>query len=311
MRRVSTGKEECAGAKEASGAASLAGWQAGWPETCVAKTLELEALGTHWWIELLGHAWTPQLKEGVMTEIRAFQDTYTRFSDESLLGQLNQHKRLAYPPEEMLRILEFARGLQEETGGVFNISVGGELVRRGYGKTGQGKIATDFWNEVKLTPEEIRIPGEISLDLGGLGKGWVIDKLGTLLKQNGAPHFIINGGGDILVSSPEPIEFSLEHPLDSSKAIGSTRITRGALAVSSNIKRSWQKDGKRQHHIIDPRTGKPSESDVVSTYVRADTALMADVCVTILLIAPDLEPALAKTHHLKTILLRTEQITHG
>lgn len=272
------------------------------------RMFELDALGTHWWIELLGQTITPELERMVRSEILTFQETYTRFSDASLLGQLNAQKALRYPSEEMLNMLEFARGLQDETGGVFNISVGGELVRRGYGQKGQGKILPSFWNEVKLTPEEIRIPGEVSLDFGGFGKGWLIDKLGGLLEKHGAAHYVVNGGGDILVSSTKSLEFGLEHPFESGTFIGSTKITRGALAVSSSVKRAWKKDGQAQHHIIDPRSSEPSDSDVVSTYVRAETALVADACATILLIAPDLDAQLTKTHHLKTILLLRNQL---
>ena len=270
---------------------------------------ELDALGTHWWIESLDEPLSTNTVAHLEAHIRTFERTYTRFSDDSLLGQLNLHKRLAHPPEEMLRMLAFARDMQKLTDGVFNISVGGELVRRGYGKTGQGSISASFWDEVKLTPEEIRIPGEISLDFGGFGKGWLIDRLGELVASEGTPHFIINGGGDILVRSPEPIEFALEHPVDASRQIGSTRIQQGALAVSSSIKRSWQSGGQRQHHIIDPRTGKPSESDVVSSYIRADSALVADVCATVLLIAPGLEERMSSAHpHLKAILIRHDQL---
>lgn len=270
---------------------------------------ELDALGTHWWIESLDEPLSTDAVAHLEAHIRTFERTYTRFSDDSLLGQLNLHKHLAHPPEKMLRMLEFARDMQKLTDGVFNISVGGELVRRGYGKTGQGSISASFWDEVKLTPEEIRIPGEISLDFGGFGKGWLIDRLGELVASVGTPHFIINGGGDILVRSPEPIEFALEHPVDASRQIGSTRIQQGALAVSSSIKRSWQSGGQRQHHIIDPRTGKPSESDIVSSYIRADSALVADVCATVLLIAPGLEERLSSAYpHLKAILIRHDQL---
>jgi thiamine biosynthesis lipoprotein len=269
--------------------------------------LELDALGTHWWIEPLSGTLGDTVESAVIRTIREFERQYTRFSDTSLLGHLNLHKRLLDPPKEMLRMLEFARDLQTKTNGVFNVSVGGELVRRGYGKTGQGKLSDSFWNEVKLTPDEIRIPGEISLDFGGFGKGWLIDTIGKLLRDNSVGHFIINGGGDILVSSQEPIELALEHPLDPSKSIGTTRIQHGALAVSSNIKRSWKYKGQ-QHHIIDPRTGAPAASDIISTYVRANSALLADVCATILLIAPELDQTLTQAYNLKTILLRSSQL---
>ncbi|QQS18112.1 FAD:protein FMN transferase [Candidatus Saccharibacteria bacterium] len=277
-----------------------------------SSIFELDALGTHWWIETLDDALTDEIKASIVNTIRVFERQYTRFSDDSLLGQLNLHKRLMAPPVEMLAMLEFAGNLQDITGGVFNISVGGELVRRGYGKTGEGRISASFWGEVKLTPVEIRIPGGISLDFGGFGKGWLIDSVGDLLKDSGKQHFIINGGGDILVNAPMPLEFALEHPLDSCTSIGTTRIQNGALAVSSNRKRTWQHQGKNQQHIIDPRTSAPATSaDINSTYVRAKSALIADACATILLIAPELDEALTQKYGLKTILLNSSQLSHS
>ncbi|MBL8121720.1 FAD:protein FMN transferase [Candidatus Saccharibacteria bacterium] len=271
---------------------------------------ELDALGTHWCIESLDSELTAAIRQSITDHITKFQETYTRFTDTSLLGRLNKEKRLYKPPADMLAMLKFARDMFHITGGVFNISVGGELLARGYGKvSGQGNISQKMWDELQATPEKITIPDEMSLDFGGFGKGWLIDELGKLLAQHRVEHFVINGGGDILVNAPEPIEFALEHPLDPNKSIGSTKIQRGALAVSSTIKRSWTKDNQRQHHIIDPRSCAPSENDIVSAYIRADTALIADVCATVLLIDPTLEQALTEKYSLKTILLHHNQLT--
>ncbi len=271
--------------------------------------IEFEALGTHWCVELLGGETDRSLKSTVLRYATNFGRNYTRFSDTSLLGQLNLRKRLVDPPSELLAMLSYARDMWQASEGVFNISVGGTLQKLGYGKAGgRGTLAHSFWDDVKLTPRTITIPGEITLDFGGFGKGWLIDALGALLEQNSASHYIVNGGGDLLVSAPAPLEFALEHPYDSSRAIGTTRIQRGALAVSSAAKRHWVKDGQRHHHIIDPRTGQSSQSGVVSTYVRADTALIADTCATILLIAPELDTSLTSQFHLNTILLNSSNI---
>jgi thiamine biosynthesis lipoprotein len=272
--------------------------------------LELDALGTHWWIESLTGEFSSDVRKMVTNYITHFQQAYTRFSDTSLLGQLNKEKRLASPPSDMLAMLNFARNMHEATNGVFNISVGGELLARGYGKvSSKGSISHNMWDELKATPEEITIPEGMSLDFGGFGKGWLIDELGELLERYGVQHYIINGGGDILVNAPEPIELALEHPTDLKKSIGSTKVQRGALAVSSTIKRSWSKDGQRQHHIIDPRSKAPSDNDVISTYVRANSALIADTCATCIIIDPALEQPLAEKYTLKTILLRQNQLS--
>lgn len=272
---------------------------------------ELDALGTHWWIEpLAGARLSDELQQQLTDRIRTFERTYTRFTDTSLLGRLNKYKYLTDPSEEFRDMLVFARDLQRQTDGIFNISVGGELVRRGYGQLKEhGSVSGSFWDKVVINDTEVSIPDDIVLDFGGFGKGWLIDQLGVLLRGAYVEQFVIDGGGDILVSSDEPIELALERPYDPGKAIGSTRITHGALAVSSSVKRTWNKDGQRQHHIIDPRTQAPSVSDIVCTYVRASSALIADVCATVLLIAPDVEPRLAEAYSLKTILLRQNQLS--
>lgn len=273
------------------------------------NTLEFDALGTHWWIELLGGAWTPNTQKKIVRIIQEFHSDYTRFDDSSYIGRLNAQKYLTAPPKELRRMLECARDFHAQSNGVFNISVGGELARRGYGHTGQGIITAEFWNEVKLTPGEIRIPGEISIDLGGLGKGWLIDKISDTLGELGYAEYIVNGGGDLRVCSAKPIEIALEHPYDPSLSVGTTKITCGALGVSSAAKRRWRHGGVSQHHLIDPRTGAPSESDIACTFVRASTATVADICATILCIAPELESHLSAIHTLKTIILHHSQLS--
>jgi thiamine biosynthesis lipoprotein len=159
-----------------------------------------------------------------------------------------------------------------------------------------------------MNQDEIRIPDDAELDFGGFGKGWLIDDLGRLLRDEGYDQFVINGGGDILVSSPSPIEFALEHPTDSTKKIGTTRISQGALAVSSSVKRAWKQGDKSYHHIIDPRLGGSSDSVIISTYVKADSALIADTMATLLLIAPEQDETLRQQFSLETILLNQRQL---
>lgn len=268
------------------------------------SVIEFDALGTHWWIELIGSFADTELVNALTERVSSFERDYSRFDPESLVGKLNEQKYLNNPPEEMRNMLQFAKDMYQATDGVFNISVGGSLTKIGYGKGAKNaKLDPHLWDDVKITKKRISIPEDCELDFGGFGKGWLIDSLGALLQQHGRTQYVINGGGDILVQSNKPVELALEHPKDETRKIGTTRIVRGALASSSSIKRAWKKGGKRQHHIIDPRTGKPSKSQVISTFVRANSALVADVMSTILLIAPELNERLRDAYQLKTILL--------
>ena len=268
-----------------------------------------DALGTRWSIELLQRRWKTAVKKRVLQEVTEFETAYTRFRDDSLIGQLNITKRLPSPPQELVDMLVFAEKMHAASQGAFNISVAGALQKAGYGKaSGRGRPMRNFWNEVKYNRDEIVIPGETIIDLGGFGKGWLIDKLGVILEQLGLPYHVINGGGDILVSAPAAIELGLEHPYEPDKGIGTTKVKRGALAVSSVVKRRWQKDGQTHHHIIDPETTASSANDVVSTYVKAPSALIADTCATVLLLRPELAEKFEQQFGLKTIILTRDQL---
>jgi|JI10StandDraft_1071094.scaffolds.fasta_scaffold02782_6 FAD:protein FMN transferase len=270
---------------------------------------EFDALGTHWSLEILGGTWCKDDRETVLGVVTTFEDAYTRFRDSSLIGKLNIHKVILSPPQELVDMFVFAEKMHVASQGSFNISVSGALDRLGYGdKSRATSVKRNFWNEVKYNRDKITIPGETTVDLGGFGKGWLIDKLGVVLERLGHKYFVINGGGDILVQAAEPIELGLEHPFDAGQIIGTTQIKQGALAVSSTIKRRWKSDNKLHHHIIDPKTAASSETDIISSYVKGPSALIADTCATIFLLCPELVPQLEKTFGLKTILITQDQL---
>lgn len=266
--------------------------------------IEFEGIGTHWWIEILDDDDHRDIKKAIINTVQQFNQDYSRFLPGSYIGKLNSEKVLHHPPRELIDMLLFAKDMYVVSEGAFNISVGGELAHRGYGKgSKQAGIDRDLWGHMTVGDDIITIPDTVDIDLGGFGKGWLIDTLGALLRNNGHPFFVINGGGDILVSSKVPIELALEHPTDATKMMGTTRITQGALGASSNEKRVWVNHGKVQRHIIDPRDAAAGSSDVMGTFVRADTALIADTMATILFINPTLNKQLSKRYELQTIII--------
>lgn len=271
--------------------------------------LEFDGLGTRWWVELLGRDDFPvNLADLVQGTVRLFDDTYSRFKPDSLIGQLNARKRLDKPSQELLDLILFAQKMYTKTSGAFDISVGGTLQRLGYGDTGTSVAANQsFWDEVRFDEKAIVIPNKSAVDFGGFGKGWLLDKLAVLLEKRGYGHYLINGGGDIVLNSPKPIELGLEHPYDPAKVIGTTKIKNGALAVSSTVKRRWVSGGKMTHHIIEPSQDSATDSPVVSTYVRGKTALIADTLATVTILRPELKGQLEKQFGVKVIIVSQDQ----
>lgn len=260
---------------------------------------EFELMSTKWFIESIDNKNIPEKQ--ILKISNEFVKKYSRFDESSLLGQVNKNKILHNPPKEMLNMLNFAKQMFQDSNGLFNISVGGELNRLGYGNTkNSGTIHTDIWDKIMFNEEKINLPTDIVLDFGGFGKGWLIDVLVEFMNQNNLENFIINGGGDLYVSSNTPIDIALEHPLDPTKKIGQTLITKGALAVSSTKKRVFN----NKHHIIDPTTNINPQNDIISTFVKGETALISDVCATILLIDPEMDNHLKKLFNIKTIYFK-------
>ena len=260
----------------------------------------VDTLGTRWHIERLDEqSWTSSQIAQLTAVMIAFNDNYTRFTDTSYIGQLNLHHQLRRPPQELLDMFRFAQQMHTLSNGVFNISVGGELHKRGYGtRQRTANVIPNFWSQVKYDRDKIVIPSEIVLDLGGFGKGWLIDKLSVLIERYGVKDYSINGGGDLYVTSSKPLTIALER-IDGDYS--TLQLAQGALAVSGDKKRSWQHDGNHYHHIIDPTTGTSSQNSGL-VYVQAKTALIADTIATVLFVNPSLAPALEKRFLAKSYL---------
>lgn len=275
-------------------------------------TTTFEGLGTRWVIELLGDYkhFPALLRKLVLETVEQFNEKYSRFRADSYIGRLNFDGRVANPPQELLDMFDFAAKMYRATDGAFDISIAAVLQSNGYGQLETPREHQSiFWNEVKYNRDEIVIPEGTSVDLGGFGKGWLIDTLSVLLEKQDYPYYVINGGGDLAVSAPEPIELGLEHPYDPTQVIGTTMLQKGGLAVSSIVKRRWLKGGKSHHHIIDPATLEPSANGVVSTYVKGASALMTDTLSTVVLLRPELKEKLEKQFGVQTIIITQDQLS--
>ena len=281
-------------------------------KTSVA-TYEFEAIGTPWWLERLdGNEFDEPTKRALRAYADEFDRRYSRFRDDSLIAELAENGVVRRIPTELFRMLNFASALYNDTDGVFTPLVGGALQRLGYGKL-QGTISAGTnlsskdsglaWNK-----RSVRVNKGVVLDFGGFGKGWLIDEYAKILRRHKVKEFIINGGGDLYVQASEPISFALEHPYNPTLKIGDIRIQKGALAASSTVKRAWDHNGQRQHHIIDPATGKSSDSDVVASFVCAHTALVADSLATVLIIRPELRTKLETLYNVETALITDDQL---
>lgn len=144
------------------------------------------------------------------------------------------------------------------------------------------------WSQVEfdLHHQRIRIPAGVRIDLAGVAKSWAAQQALTLIPE--ATAFALDAAGDIAVrGTPRdyhawPIDIE---PLAGYRDSGILAIDDAhSIATSGIDKRHWQQAGRLQHHIIDPRTGQPSNSDVIRASVIAPTVIQADVAARVCVI---------------------------
>ena len=120
-------------------------------------------------------------------------------------------------------------------------------------------------------------PG-VRIDLGGIGKGYAVDRGIAILQQRGIPHALVTAGGDSRIIGDrfgKPWIVGIRHPDDKARVIAKIPLVDTAMSTSGDYERYFDEDGVRYHHIIDPRTGK-SASKVRSATILASTATRTD-----------------------------------
>ncbi|MBF0186936.1 MAG: FAD:protein FMN transferase [Magnetococcales bacterium] len=126
--------------------------------------------------------------------------------------------------------------------------------------------------------------GGANLDLGAIAKGYAIDRAITVLQQAGITDALVNAGGDlrILGSKGEaPWRIGIQHPRRDGEVIAVSEIRSDlAMVTSGDYERAFVHNDRRYHHILDPETGTPSDSGLISVSVQAPDAMTADALST-------------------------------
>ncbi len=133
----------------------------------------------------------------------------------------------------------------------------------------------------------ILLPPGMSLDLGGIAKGWIAEQAAVILSDFSSVCAVNAGGDMFLVGLPEGQDkwpVAIEDPLQPEMDITTIRVDPGAVATSAVTKRVWKQGEKLRHHLIDPRTGEPAQTAWLSVTVVAPHAWEAEVFAKALLI---------------------------
>ncbi len=256
---------------------------------------EFRAMGSHMLAVYDGDAQqvNPLLAQ-VPQWFEEWEQIFSRFRPDSELSRLNQGAGREVPVSPTFwEVLQLALDAANQSGGLVTPATLDALVAAGYDRTFDDVLASGAgrdvvtskpvpnWREIRLDPRKrtVLLPPGVRLDLGGIVKGWAADQAAARLGRNGPA--LVDAGGDIAVSGPlrdgSPWPIGVADPHAPDQQIALLAIKTGGVATSGRDYRRWRQNGKEAHHIIDPRTGQPAQTDVLSATVIGPSAAQAEV----------------------------------
>ena len=222
---------------------------------------------------------------GAFALCREYDKLFSAKDDGSEISALNRGETKEVS-KDTAELIEKATEYSALSGGRFDLTI--------YPLT----VLWDFKNEIVPSKDEIAaalnsvdyesvkvegtrvITGGKKIDLGAIAKGYITDKVLEYLKENGAKNGIINLGGNVYVFGDKEYNIGIKKPYSEENA-AVLKLKNKTASTSGVYERYFEKDNIKYHHIIDPKTGYPAKSDLLSATVICDNSAMADAFSTI------------------------------
>lgn len=181
--------------------------------------------------------------------------------------------------------------LAADTNGAFDFSLGAltRLWHIGFADEkvpAESEIADALKNRgaVKCENGVTEKPENVKLDFGGAAKGYACDRAAEILKKENVKSAVISVGGSLLFWGKDGLKdyrtAAVRDPFDSNKYAGTFRIKSGFVSTSGSYERYFDFENERYHHILDPETGYPAKSELVSVTVIAQNGTVSDALST-------------------------------
>ncbi len=235
-------------------------------------------------------------------EMARLEALLSRYRDDNSVAALAAQagRRPIVVPAELRELLQQAKRLSARSSGAFDVTVGAYSDWRFDGtqtlppaeRLAVQRRAVD-WRAIEIDGAQVLLnrPG-MRLDLGGIGKLPILAAGMAVLQRAGVRDALIDGGGDILAigqNQGRAWQVGLRDPLQPQQLLGSVPLADGDWIVSSgDYERCFEQGGRRYHHILDPRSGWPSEGVRGVSLLGRDLTALNGLGTTLMLRGPDL-----------------------
>lgn len=238
--------------------------------------------------------WREHVQEAFET-MQHVEGLMTSYSDSSQVGKINAqagNKPVAVD-SAVLTVIREAQDIARQSNGAFDVTVQPLLQLWNFQAENpavpeSASVATtarlvDF-ERIVIQDSTVFLPEEgMGLDLGGIAKGYAVDRAVAVLKRHGYEDFMVEAGGDLRIAASDLTRgrrrIWVRHPRDREQLFAAIKLDAGAVATSGDYERYFELDGTRYHHILNPKTGYPGKP-CVSVTILAKSAAKADALTT-------------------------------
>ena len=235
-----------------------------------------------------------------MTRLERLMSRYRADSEVAALHRASGRHPVKVSPETMA-VLQQAVALSRDSGGRFDVTIGAfdgwsfepgrpRLPSAQEREAQRGLVGHQYLRLDSASGQaQLMRPG-MKLDLGGVAKLPILEAGMRVLVAHGLDGAMLNGGGDVLVNGQfngRDWRIGVRDPIDPSKLMGSIAVRDGVVASSGDYERSFVRDGKRYHHVLDPDTGLPASGVRGVAMIARDTKSLNGRGAMAMLLGPD------------------------
>jgi FAD:protein FMN transferase len=235
----------------------------------------------------------PSIMDEVPGWFEGWEQALSRFRADSELSRLNRtFDQPVKVSDTLWDVFQYALSAETLTNGLVTPTVLDAMLEAGYDQSFDtlpryqsqyglqvlsvvNRLSVVTWDERSKT---ICLPNGVRLDFGGVAKGWAAHQTAERLKEYGPA--LMNAAGDIAISGAlangKPWQIGVRNPFEPDSDFETLNLNRCGVATSGRDRRHWSRNGQPRHHIIDPHTGLPAETDVITATVVAPTVMEAE-----------------------------------
>jgi thiamine biosynthesis lipoprotein len=278
------------------------------------------AMGTVWNIEVVDHGHPDEARRAISSayaELERIEAMMSEWRPDSPISRVDaaagQHS--VEVPAELREIIERSIEYSRKTQGTFDITWRGmgniwhfdeDFVPPTAAEVDAARRNIDY-RAIRIEGNTVYLPEGKNIGLGGIAKGYGVNRAVEVLTKAGFSDCLVDGGGDVKVSGTNNGELwrlGIQHPrAEHGKLLGVARISGRALVTSGDYERFRIVDGVRYHHIIDPRTGWPATASTSVSVLSDDAEQGVVLAKAIFILGPEKGLALARAEKVDALVI--------